>query len=471
MGNSLADEKANQAAPSGRMRYIIICMLFLFITVTASLFLAPQSSLAQSLATADGLSFDPHEQVGHDHSSMNHEDSGFTVDQALFYTVRVIYYIALMLAAGLMLWSIALPAGADDTQRQLAIRWCLFALRALLLAVLVFVFAHVRSLLLGYDGDSANEWLRLLTETATGRSWLALILLSLLGFAALRVNDSFKLVWALLLLAAECYNGHVLALPSNTTAIVLDFVHLVCSALWAGGLILLLLYWYADRKEAGRFAEKFTKAAWLSIMLLTVSGTLMTWIILPSWRYLLYTNWGIMLLVKAGFVALVAAAGVYLRRRAKQGKLPHGSLLKADAALMTAILIIAGAFTYVSPVPETEPLHYHKMGDKLHYTLAITPNGPGPNQVKFKVWLPEQLGAPVDVQLNIRSDEHPQRAAIAVQLQSDQAELDNSFPGFTATAFVAERVDLPSRGEWTAELIITDQTGAETKEVIVFRND
>jgi len=448
-----------------------VIMLLLILTTFTSLLLPPPQALAQPIAGIEAASFDPHEQVGHNHSEDAGSEEGISVQQVLFFTVRAVYYFAFMLAAGLMLWSIALPEDANNVSRKLVDKWGIYALRGLLLAVLLFVFVHVSHLLKGYDGSSPNEWIRLLTETATGQSWAALIVLSLFGFAVLRLQDSFKLIWALLLAAAESFNGHVNALPNNTLAVVLDFIHIASSALWAGGLLLLLLFWRADRKEAGRFSERFTRIAWLTILLLAASGTWMTVLLLPTWRYLLYTSWGIMLLTKAGLILLIACVGFLLHRRAKQRMLPSGRLLKLDGLLMGIVLLIVSIFTYISPVPDTEPLSYHKMGEKLHYTINITPNGPGPNQVTLKVWLPEQLGAPASVRLLLRDAERPQRAAVDVPFRSGSGEDYTSFPGFIETDYVSDKVDLWARGGWTAELFITDITGAETKQLIEFRND
>ncbi len=448
-----------------------IVMLVLILTAFASLLLPPHQAFAQPIAGLEAASFDPHEQVGHNPSEGAGSKEGFSVQQVLFFTVRAVYYFAFMLAAGLMLWSIALPEDANNDSRKLVDKWGIYALRGLLLAVLLFVFVHVSHLMKGYDGSSPNEWIRLLTETATGQSWAALIVLSLLGFAVLRLQDSFKLIWALLLAAAESFNGHVNALPNNTLAIVLDFIHIASSALWAGGLLLLLLFWRADRKEAGRFSERFTKIAWLTILLLTASGTWMTVLLLPTWRYLLYTSWGIMLLTKAGLILLIACVGFLLHRRARQRKLPSGRLLKLDGLLMGIVLLIVSIFTYVSPVPDTEPLSYHKMGEKLHYTINITPNGPGPNRITLKVWLPEQLGAPASVRLLLRDADRPQRAAVEVPFRSGSGEDYSSFPGFIETDYVSDKVELRARGGWTAELFITDITGTETKQLIEFRND
>ncbi|WP_419872016.1 copper resistance D family protein [Candidatus Pristimantibacillus sp. PTI5] len=458
---------------TSRKNETAIYMLALVLLIAGLLWIMPAQAFAEPLAGNDAVSFDPHEQVGHQHSTDGSADAdeGITIQRTLFFTVRAIYYFAFMLAAGIMLWSIAIPGESNHIQRKLIDKWGIFSLRGLLLAVLLFVFVHISQLLKGYEDSSPNEWLRILTETATGQSWLALLVLSLLGFAILRMDDSIKIIWALLLAAAESFNGHVNALPNNTLAIVLDFVHIVCSALWAGGLLLLLLFWRSDRKEAGRFAERFTRAAWLTILLLTASGTLMTVLLLPSWRYLIYTGWGNMLLAKAVLVLLIACAGFLLRMRAKQQKLPSGKLLKWDGLMMAMVLVLVSIFTFVSPVPDTEPFYYHKMGESLHYTINITPNGPGPNRIALKIWLPEQLGAPASVRLLLRSPDHPKQKPIEVPLQSDNNEDYNAFPGFTETDYESSKVDLPTRGAWEADLIIKDKSDTESRMTISFRND
>ncbi|MOA42340.1 hypothetical protein D3C78_1643820 [compost metagenome] len=110
------------------------------------------------------------------------------------------------------------------------------------------------------------------------------------------------------------------------------------------------------------------------------------------------------------------------------------------------------------------------MGEKLHYTLQISPNGPGPNRVMVKVWLPEQLGAPESVQLRLSSNKYPDREAIEPALLSESADKTFTFPGFTETDYYADGVELYTSGDWTAELVITDKAGGMTEASIPFRN-
>ncbi|NIK76138.1 copper transport protein [Paenibacillus castaneae] len=456
-----------------RLTAILTGLMLLILLAVSSMLLIPQCALAQSHSTIEVNAAAVEEHAGHKHSTAAHEDTGITVGQALFYAARVLYYVTFILAVGFMLWSVALSEGSNDIQRGFVHQWSLLALRAFLLAVLLFVFVNLSSLLKNDDGGSMNGWIRLLLESEYGYSLLGVTVLSLLGFVIHKCNNVFKWIWALLLAAAESFNGHIYSLPDHTLALLLDFIHITASAYLAGGLVLLLLFWYVDRKEAGRFAERYTRIAWLSLVVLAVSGIGMTILLLPSWLYLIYTSWGIMLLVKAVLVLLVAGVGTLLHRRAKKRELPSGMLVKLNGLLICFIVIIVSVFTYVKPSPAMKPFSYHKMSSFLHYTLSITPNGPGPNQIMLKVWLPEQLGAPETVKLQLRSESNPKLAGIDVPLQSaffkDKEKL--SFPGFTETGYLAAKVELPLRGAWTASLIIIDHSGVEIRQSIAFRND
>jgi len=427
---------------------------------------------------AASSSFDPHEQIGHQHhhgSSSSGEGiiSSLSLEEWLFHIVRAFYYMALLFAAGLMLWSLAEQAKPSIQDKPLSDRLSKLRLngqRVLLITVLLHVFLSYRMLMQGFD-SSTSEMLRIFTDTRMGHSWLALLALSLLGFLILKSDAVIKMLWALLLLAAESYNGHVLALDAFTTAIVFDFIHLVGAALWAGGLLLLVLLWFKDRDAAVRFAPKFSSLAWLSIVALSISGIIMTVLLIPSWTYLLYTSWGVMLLIKTALVIVVTVTGYSLRRLIRNGKLPSGSLLKLDGILMAAIVVIVSVFTYLSPEPHTEPLNYHHMGEELHYTLILTPNGPGPNEAVVKVWLPEELGDPADVKLSLKAADRPRKAPIEVELSAFQAEQSFEFPGFTESNYRSSEITLPFPGPWTAELVIVDSSGMESVHTVQFRND
>ncbi|MFD1953654.1 copper resistance D family protein [Paenibacillus thailandensis] len=425
------------------------------------------SLMAAAGGGPDAADYDPHKQAGHAHGGTD-QAGGLTAWQLFFYAVRAAYYAAMLFAAGIMLWFSGVKPG-NAVQRGLMDKWGLLGARVLLLAVLLHIFVQADRLMAGQQGG-AEEWLRLFTETNVGKSWLALLALSLLGFAALKLSDPVKAVWALLLAAAESWNGHPLASPYASASVLLDFVHLVAAAVWAGGLLLLVLFWRAERKEAGRFAESFSQAAAIALAALIVTGLGTAATLLPGWSSLFFTHWGRLLTAKSALVVLVLVTGALLRRRVRRRMLPERRLLAIDFALMAAIVAIAGLFTYMTPVPAGEPLAYHKMGETRHLTLNITPNAVGNNAITVKIWLPEQSGEPERVELLLRSAGGPDKIPVEVPLALYEDTSYEAFEGFVRYSYRAERFYLAHPGDYIAELAVTDGYGERTVEQIPFRN-
>ncbi|WP_248565374.1 copper resistance D family protein [Paenibacillus sp. L3-i20] len=393
------------------------------------------------------------------------------VEDILFYGVRTFYYFFLLLATGMMLLGLSIPPSVQgDRQRELIREWSRPVMKGLLIVVLLFVFIQSNKIIRGLEGRGA-DLLELFTKTPTGQAWLALLIVSLLGFVVIKYKDLYRAKWAMLLLAVESYIGHAAASEHEIVAIITDFIHLACSALWAGGVLLLLLFWRVDRKEAGRFMERFASIAWVTMVVLVVSGIIITWTIIPSWLYLIYTDWGNWLIAKIVVVMLVIGIGAGLRHRARKREMPRGILLKLDGLLMAIIIVIAAVFTSISPMPESEALKVHEMGETLHYTLEITPNAPGPNEVSLTIWLPEGSGVPKAVSLSLESVDGTNQEQIDVPLEVITSEVGIAFQDFTEYNYTAASVNLPSKGKWSAELLITDGTGTDINKVVYFHNN
>ncbi|MFF2888946.1 copper resistance D family protein [Paenibacillus sp. NPDC057967] len=387
------------------------------------------------------------------------------VEDGVMYAARIVYYLALLFTSGLMLLRFLIPKGGNGAeQRSWLDKWSGAAIKTLLVASILYVFIHAARVV-GNLGGGGDLWLRVFTETASGQLWLALIALAALGFAALKLPDIGKAVWAVLLLLTESFGGHPAASEQMVMSVLSDFVHLVCAALWAGGVMLLLLFWRADRKEAGRFAERFSSVAWMTIVILVVSGVLMTWTLIPSWLYLIYTDWGLWLLAKTGLVIGVTGVGAVLRYRARRRELPRGIWLKMDGLLMALIVGIAAIFTVISPMPDGKSLNYHQMGEDLHYTLKVSPNAPGPNDASLTIWLPEDTGEPQAVMLSLRNES---KRVIDVALERSDSEGGIAFPGFHEFRYKAEDVVLPRPGIWTAVITVTQASGETLEREFAF---
>ncbi|MFS0723329.1 copper resistance CopC/CopD family protein [Paenibacillus sp. 1P07SE] len=412
----------------------------------------------------DASSFNLHEQMGHTgHAAATQ----LTTAELALYAARILYYLAMLIAAGVMLWY-AMLRNKNEVLLGVFRSWGLWLMRAYLVAALLYVFVHSRELMVGQPSE---DWLRLFTRTEIGLTWAAIVVVALLGFLVLRGGRAIRAIWALTALGLEGWSGHASAYEPLFYSLGLNFIHIAASAVWAGGLFFLLTLWFEERKDAGRFAETFTTAAWLSILLLTITGVLSALLFIPRPDYLFYTAWGTLLIIKTGLVLLVIAVGFLLRLRIKRGNLPAGSLLKADAVLMALIIAVVGIFTYISPLPANEPVSEHLMGEEMHITLRITPNVPGAdNHIITKVWLPDELGEPKSVTLLLRSLDQSDLGAIEIPIEPYDDEEVDTFTGFTKATYQATGRYIPFAGEWQAQIRIRDSQDVERVHEEIFRN-
>ncbi|MFC4099532.1 copper resistance CopC/CopD family protein [Paenibacillus xanthanilyticus] len=412
----------------------------------------------------DASNFNVHTELGHEGHVMSNQLGG---RDFILYAIRIAYYAALLLASGLLLWS-AVARQENQPLGRVRRKWELPVARSLLVIVLLFVFVQATEMMKGYP---ASDYAKLFGQTSVGRAWLLLIVLAVALFPVLKLGAAARAVWAVLILGVESWSGHAAVYSPKFVTILLDFIHLAGSALWAGGLVLLFAVWKFDRKEAGRFAEQFSRMALLSIAVMTVSGVAMTLFFLPSLDYLLYTPWGKMLIAKTAVVVLVLVVGALLRFRVRKGQLPPIALLRVDLGLMALIIAVVGIFTYITPLPANEPILYHKMGEEQHLTLRISPNKPGvDNTFSLRVWLPENVGSAKSVKLRMISLDRPELGAIDVPLAPFEDEETSQFTGFVGESLKAEGPFLPFAGKWQAEMRVITQNDDEIVERYEFRN-
>lgn len=412
----------------------------------------------------DASSFNLHEQLGHSGHAVATQ---LTTSELALYGARILYYLSLLIASGLMLWY-AMLRNKNEVLLTTFRSWGLWLMRAYLVGSLLYVFVHSRELM---QGQPAEDWLVLFTRTEIGMTWAAIVGVALLGFLILKAGRLLRTIWALTALGLEGWSGHAAAYEPLVYSLGLNLIHIAASAVWAGGLFFLLALWFEERKDAGRFAETFTTAAWVSILVLTVTGVLSTLLFIPSVEYLFHTAWGTLLLIKTGLVLLVVVVGFLLRLRIKRGNLPAGQLLKVDAVLMALIIAIVGIFTYISPLPANEPVSEHLMGQDMHITLRITPNVPGAdNHIIAKVWLPDESGKPKSVTLTLRSQDQPEMGAIEIPIEPYEDDEVDTFTGFTKATYQATGRYIPFAGNWTAQLRIRDVNDIERMHEEHFRN-
>lgn len=409
--------------------------------------------------------------IGMDH--LNYHDGGmldrFGVKDVLQFASRIAFYITMLGFTGLLLWlrwfGTGSPMETKTRLRRLAERWQ----QAYLIVYILFMWAHMGDLI----GDGGSDaLLRLFSHTSIGYAWLGGLLLALLSFVMLYRNALLDYIWVAAVWLAKSLLGHAAAFQPARETLTLDFVHLAASSVWIGGLLTLLTLWRSDREQARRLYPFFSAAALISILVLIVSGVLMTFIFLPDIRYIVETTWGKLLIVKTVLVLLVVATASLVRYYyRKNNEQRVGSLIRTDALLMVLILGIVGIFTYLLPAPANEPLNWHVMGDKIHMTAQISPNAPGVNDFTVKVWLPEELGKPKQVIMKLQSIDSPEIAPLSVPLEYfEDPSFEESF-GMKRYSYKARGAYLPYPGHWKLEVRVMDSNDDETvyeKEERVF---
>jgi copper transport protein len=384
--------------------------------------------------------------------------AGFTVFRSV---VRVLYYMALILTTGWIVWGsiYTLKQDMKSAFRQRAIHLQI----VLLLTTLGLVTVQLSDIL---ERWTLNEILSILTGTTVGLSLVCSVLLSLAGFPLLLRFKSVDLIWVVMVMTAKSFNGHAAAFESEirSMSLDLDVVHLLAAAIWAGGLLYILTFWKKQKEHIRQFLHFFSQVALISMLILVVTGSAYTLIFVPQLEYLLHSLWGQMLLVKVALVLLVIAIGAMLRTTMKKKKdASISSLVKIDFSLMIIILGIVGVITYLNPLPENEPLEWKKQDRNLEFTTLISPRTPGYNHFKVTANSQKEDLEIKRIELFLIYQDNLEIEPIQVpiyeieQSKNVQVKINGSY--------------LPIEGNWTAELRIVDSEDNEKvfhKDFIVY---
>jgi putative copper export protein len=335
---------------------------------------------------------------------------------ALEATASAINYIALALVLGqLVAAGLLLPNGEPKELR----RSLLVGARA---ALLVFLGVAVLALLVQgvklQRGFPSLELLwRYLTMAQSGKVWLArevyaaslALTLRLMGKHDAGANAVRLLaVLALPLVASRSLMSHAVAVREDTLiAVSSDALHLIVTALWAGGLIALWRVLRLATKQLNQplpwtatIVNRFSCFALISVMLLVITGGYQSWIHVGSFTTLMNTDYGNALLLKLLLFSAMLGIGALnflstrriLARRVSQKGYDRGASGKALRRIGIESLIgllIFGATGLLTVLPPG--VH------AVHQTAAATPPPAGKTDGAVeKNYLPAQ-GASVKI--------------------------------------------------------------------------
>lgn len=175
-----------------------------------------------------------------------------------------------------------------------------------------------------------------------------------LGIGGAVVSAGIAATWAL--------SEHASTGIQPGIAMPADILHLLAVATWLGGLAALLVALHKIPGIERVAVRRFSQVAFVSVLVLAVTGVYQSWRQLGSWSALTGTSYGQLLLLKVGLVAvLVGIAYVSRKWTARLADAPAGSVdvsreTATAAAAATAAADVSPPATAGSAPSETEPV-------------------------------------------------------------------------------------------------------------------
>jgi copper transport protein len=183
--------------------------------------------------------------------------------------------------------------------------------------------------------------LRPLLSGAGKESKTDLALLGVLGVAALAT-------WPL--------TGHPTASPVAGVSVVIDAIHLAAMSVWLGGLLMLAVFLLrqADERELGAILPIWSRWAATAVTALILAGVVQALIEVASWKGLVDSTYGRLILVKVALAGCVLGVAWFSRRlvlRRTAEAEPRGlrRAVAAELAITAVIVGVTAALVQIAP--------------------------------------------------------------------------------------------------------------------------
>ena len=205
---------------------------------------------------------------------------------------------------------------------------------------------------------------------------------------------------ALVSLVPVALVGHSVAMAHPRLNVLVDGFHLVAGATWLGGLVglLMLLRGTSSRSDVVVLAVRgFSTAAASVLAALVVEGTVLAWQLVGSWRGLVETDYGRVLVAKVALVAVAVGIAAYNRRRLVPwdagARRTLARTIGAEAALLVSVVLVTGFLVQQnppagvgSPAPAAaKPVTGRADLGGLQATVTLDPARVGANSVTVEI--------------------------------------------------------------------------------------
>ncbi|HXU89593.1 MAG TPA: CopD family protein [Methylomirabilota bacterium] len=290
--------------------------------------------------------------------------------------LRAIVLLGFAVAAGGVLWGVAVlraPRGGDGSWR--AAKRCLdiVAVGAVILAAAQLAALVLQNYLLSVT--LARPAIDDLLGTAAFRAGLARIVVALalvVTIWRLRATPAAAGGWTVVgvlgafLAASGAWLTHAAGrLDNSGLLMLLTVAHQVAAAAWLGGLVQLGALWQLTRRDAHAAAawptlvRRFSGLAAAAVAVLLLSALPLTWAYTQSWRALIGTGYGSLVITKAGLLVAVLGLAFIARRIARAGRVDGNDLrerlprlAEAETILLVIILFAATSLSAQPPAAD-----------------------------------------------------------------------------------------------------------------------
>ncbi|MFZ0795587.1 MAG: CopD family protein, partial [Candidatus Korobacteraceae bacterium] len=287
--------------------------------------------------------------------------------------VDIFGYLSVLLRAGtligqsfllgglLFMYWIARPAqevSTDSLERVRMRSQRMFRGAAISLAVVQLLYLYVNSAVLMATAEIGLRDVAGANFFLAGSVLLAAsLLIALLSGSRGRYVPHCLSLLVVIVLAASVMTNHAAArMEGRAWLILLTSLHEASTGFWIGGLpfLLLGLYVAGDRPTQWYLTQRFSRLALVSVVVLVLSGFGMSLAYVGSWRSLIGTSYGVMLMAKIIMLAAMLALGginfLMLRKYSPDNVVPRlRRLVEAEVGIGITIVLAAASLTSQPP--------------------------------------------------------------------------------------------------------------------------
>lgn len=246
--------------------------------------------------------------------------------------------------------------------------------------------------------------------------------------------------------------------------VLIQWIHVGSLGIWIGGLAALLLTMRDAGAEGAGTARRFSTVAGVTLVLVAATGIARAVDLVGSWRALLDTDSGRLVLVKAVLLLALAGLGAVNRYRSVPALPRTAGRLRlvggTELAVAALVLAVTGVLTGLAParlveesVQAAAPLVVSgaDFATSVRVRLEISPGGIGPNRFRARV-------TDYDTGRPIRSGRVSLRFS-----DTDRPDIGTSTLALARTAdgdFAADGTNLSLDGAWTVTALVEQETTA-----------